>query len=175
MIGGRGGSRGRIGLVGLVGLLALVEVGCGLYTVKPGRVRPGLETVAVPYFENRSDEPDIEVEFTEAVIEGLIADRTLRVVEEDVSDALVLGTIRGYKFQEVFFGEDRQAEEYQITVSMEVSLVERATNETIAGPRSITGRGSYLLSEGLTGEQQARADAATQLVEGILNLVVEEW
>jgi hypothetical protein len=154
--------------------LVLLAAGCG-YSTTPGRVRPGLETVAVPYFENRSEEPEVEVGLTEAVINGLIADRTLKVVEEGEADALVLGTIKSYAFREAFFGSDRQAEEYKIMIAVEVSLVDRGTNDVIAGPQVIRGEGAYLISEGAAGEAAARTTAAKQIVDGILNLVIEEW
>lgn len=169
---GRAGWRTKLAWA-LLGVLA--AGGCGVYGTTPGRVRPGLETVAVPYFENRSEEPEVEVALTEAVIGGLIADRTLEVVEENEADALVIGTIRSYTFREAFFGSDRQAEEYKITVSVEVSLVERGTNDVIAGPQVIRGEGAYLVTEGVQGEDAARASAAEQIVQGILNLVIEEW
>jgi hypothetical protein len=170
-----GQSRRRV--VRAYGVLAcaLALASCGVYGTTPGRVKPGLETVGVPFFENRSEEPEVEVALTEAVIEGLIAERTLKVVEENQADALVVGTIRSYTFREAFFAADRQADEYKITVSVEVSLIERGTNEVIAGPEVIRGQGSYLITEGLEGEIAARNNAAKQIVEGILNLVIEEW
>jgi hypothetical protein len=156
----------------LVPLLGLS--GCA-YSTRPGKLRPGLQTVAVPFFENRSNEPGIEVELTEAILDGLIEDRTLRVTEEEQADALVLGTVRRYTFQEAFFGQDRQAEEYRIDIEVEVSVVDRASQEAIAGPKRIKGTGSYYITEGPEGETDARAQAAQAIVEGIVNLVVEEW
>ncbi len=154
--------------------LAFSSFACA-YGLRPGKLRPGLETVAVPYFENRSTEPEIEVELTEAILQGLIDDRTLRVTEENVADALVLGTVRRYSFKEAFFGADRQAEEYRIDIEVEVRVVERASGEVLAGPQRIRGTGSYYLEEGPAGEAEARDQAAQMIVEGILNLVVEEW
>ncbi len=155
-------------------LLLAVLSGCG-YGLNAGRLRPGLETVSVPYFENRSNEPELEVELTEAIIDGLIADRTLKVVDEGQSDAVVLGTIRSYRQDEDFYGEDRRAERYKITITVQVSMVDAQTNEDIAKSTTIRGDGTYLIEEGLDGELAAREEAAEEIVAGILNLVVEEW
>ena len=46
---------------------------------------------------------------------------------------------------------------------------------SLIGPESVKGTGSYYLEEGPEGEEAARNQAATMIVEGILNLVVEEW
>lgn len=155
-------------------LLTVALAGCG-YSFSPGKVREGLETVAVAYFENRSTEPDAEVVLTEAIIQGLINDRRLRIAEEGEADAVLYGTIRRYEFKEAFFGADRQAEEYRVNLEVEVQMVDRRTGETIVGPERIQGSGSYYLEEGTEGETAARQQAATMIVEGILNLVTEEW
>ncbi len=155
-------------------LLFPLATGCA-YSVKPGKLRPGIESVAVPYFENRSTEPDIEVELTDAILNGLINDRTLRVTDDSRADVLVVGTVRSYRFQEAFFGADRQAEEYRIDIEVEVELRRRSDDESVAGPKVIRGTGSFYVDEGAAGEAAAREEAAQMIVEGILNLVVEEW
>ena len=162
----------RLLLLGLLGLLCLGA--CG-YSFTPGKVREGLETVGVAYFENRSTEPDVEVALTEVIIQGLIADRRLRIADENVADAVLYGVIRRYEFKEAFFGADRQAEEYRIDIEVEVQMVDRRSGETILGPERVKGTGSYYLEEGSEGEAGARQQAATMIVDGILNLVTEEW
>lgn len=155
-------------------LLTLLVAGCG-YSFTPGKVREGLDTVGVAYFENRSTEPDVEVPLTEAILRGLIEDRRLRIADEAVADAVLYGVIRRYEFNESFFGADRQAEEYRVDIEVEVQMVDRRSGETIVGPERVKGTGSYYLEEGSEGEATAREQAATMIVEGILNLVTEEW
>ena len=155
-------------------LCASLLSGCA-YGFKSGQVREGLETVGVAFFENRSTEPDAEVALTEAVIRLLIEDRTLRIADEQVADAVLYGVIRRYVFREAFFGEDRQATEYRVDIEVEVTMVDRRSGETIVGPERVKGTGSFYIEDGPEAEEQARLDAATMIVEGILNLVVEEW
>ena len=152
----------------------LLTAGCG-YGFKSGQVREGLETVGVAFFENRSTEPDAEIALTEAVIRLLIEDRTIRIADEQVADAILYGIIRRYTFREAFFGENRQAEEYRVDIEVEVQMVDRRSGETIIGPERVKGTGSFFLEDGPEAEEQARLDAATMIVQGILNLVVEEW
>lgn len=154
--------------------LVLFAAGCG-YSFKPGQVREGLETVGVAYFENRSTEPEVEVELTEAILQGLIADRTLRIAEEEVADAVLYGIIRRYAFREAFFGQERQAEEYRVDIEVEVQMIDRRSGEPIVGPTRVQGTGSYYLEDGPEGEAAAREQAAVMIVQGILNLVIEEW
>lgn len=158
-------------------LLLIVSVGsagCG-YGFRSGQVREGLDTVGVAFFENRSTEPGVEVDLTETVIRFLIEDRTLRIADEQVADAILYGTIRRYTFKEAFFGEDRTAEEYRVDIEVEVQMVDRRSGESIIGPQTVRGTGSFFIEDGPEAEEQARLDAATMIVEGILNLVVEEW
>jgi hypothetical protein len=155
-------------------LAASLFAGCG-YGFKSGQVREGLDTVGVAFFENRSTEPDAEVALTEAVIRLLIEDRTLRIADEQVADAILYGTIRRYVFLEAFFDETRRATEYRVDIDVEVTLVDRRSGETIIGPERIKGTGSFYVEDGPEAEEQARIDASTMIVQGILNLVVEEW
>ena len=155
-------------------VLAFLGSGCG-YGLTPGRVTPGLESVAIPYFENETTEPQIEVPITDAIIAGIIKDRTLRYTTEEEADALILGKITFFKIQEVFFGEDRQAEEYEVRVACEISLVDRATGDVLIKPTTIRGKGSYYTDEGPEGEEKARQEAGDELVRAILSLVIEEW
>lgn len=157
----------------LLALLILIQ-GCG-YGLTPGRVKPGLESVGIPYFENRTSEPELEVTLTDAIIDGIIADRTLRYTDPESADALILGTINYFKFEEVFFGSDRQAQEYQLRIRCEVSLVDRATGEVIVEKTRLEGKGQYYVDEGIEGEENARQLATDELVRGILGLVIEEW
>jgi hypothetical protein len=161
------------GLTALV-LVAAVLGSCA-YSFKPGQVREGLDTVAVAFFENRSTEPNVEVALTEIIIQGLIADRTLRIAEEGVADAVLYGIIRRYTFKEAFFGENRQAEEYRVDIEVEVQMIDRRSGEAIVGPQRVKGTGSFQLSEGPEGEAAAREQAAVMIVQAIINLVVEEW
>jgi hypothetical protein len=156
----------------LLGLM--LAAGCG-YALTPGRVKPGLQSIAVPYFENETSEPELETKLTDQIIDGIVADRTLRLTQEDDADAILLGKITFFRIQEVFFAENRQAQEYEVRVACEVSLVDRATGDVIVKPTTIRGKGSYFTDEGPEGEDNARKEAADELVRAILGLVIEEW
>jgi hypothetical protein len=145
------------------------------YSPRPGRLRPGVERVAVPYFTNESSEPNVEVTLTENIIKGLIDDRTLRVVQEPQADAVVQGTVRSYQLAEVFHGPDRQADEYEVRLTVSVTLANRASGEPIVGPKELRASATYRIADGQVGESNARTQAAQQIVQGILNLVIEEW
>lgn len=149
--------------------------GCSAYGLNSGRVQPGLESVAVPYFANESTEPDVEIVLTDAIINGLLQNRTLRVVDEDQADAIVRGTVVSYQVEEAFFDEERQAEQYEIRVRCEVAMIEAESGEPIAGPEIVRGTGTYFLDEGPEAEDVARNEAADEIVQGILNLVIEDW
>lgn len=164
----------RVERSALILLLLIMIQGCG-YGLTPGRVKPGLESVAIPYFENRTTEPQIEVALTDAIIAGIIADRTLRYTDPESADAIILGTITYFRYEPVFFGSDRQANEYQVRIRCEISLVDRASGEVIVEPTRLEGKGQYYTDEGVVGEEKARDQAGDELAQGILSLVIEEW
>ena len=66
----RGLAVGSFLLAG-IGLLSLY--GCGVYSASSGRVQEERKRVAVSYLENRTAEPNIEVQLTDAIIQALQA------------------------------------------------------------------------------------------------------
>jgi len=170
----RGQPSPKLTLLGAL-LLATTLSACA-YGFTPGRVRPGLDTVSVPFFENRSREPDAELVLTEAIVQGIIDDRTLKVVDGQYADAEIRGVLQRYEFIESFYSaDDRQADEQKIRIICQVTMIDRKTQDPIVGPRTVSGEGTYLLADGAEGEESARQIATQEIVEGILNMVIEEW
>ena len=68
-----------------IALLALA-VACGYSTTS--RTAKDIRTIYVPFFENKTSEPNLEISVTERVIQNLVTDNTLKVVSEDGADAV---------------------------------------------------------------------------------------
>lgn len=173
-----GGRRRRAAGAGL-GLLAaglLVAGGCGIYSTTSGRLDPTLRRVAVPFLENQSTEPNIEIELTDAIVRALQDDNTLKVTDEPHADTVLSGKVVRYKLKEAFARADLQVNEYQVQIMVELSLVRRLTNEPLFARRRLTGTGNFILNDpnGST-ERTARTQAAAEIVRQLVALVVEDW
>lgn len=169
--------RGRLG-IGAALVAGLVLAGCGVYSASSGRVDESIRRVAVQYLENRTSEPDIGVDLAEAIILAIQTDNTLKVVDEGSADSILEGRVLRYELREMAArSDDLTVNEYQVQIVVVLDFTVRATGEKIFESKRFNGSGTYVLDDptGLTNEESAKEDAATDIVKDILAQVVEEW
>ena len=157
-------------------LAALCLSGCGYSTTS--RTAKDIKSIYVPFFENKTPEPNLEISVTERIIDNLVRDNTLKVVSENAADAVLDGQITGFKNQPFSFNQELQADEYHVVVTVVVSLFNRRTNEPIWEKRSFVGDGSYFVeqvdADGRTFDD-AVEESVREITERILNLTVQDW
>lgn len=150
--------------------------GCGVYSTSSGRIDDSIRRVSVPYLENLTSEPSIEVELTEDIISALQDDNTLRVVEASDAATEITGKVVRYNLREAFTTSELQVDEYQVQIMVELTMRVLATGETLFEKKRITGTGNFAVDEaGGSAEQDARAEAAAEIVREVLAAVVEDW
>ena len=99
---------------------------CGYQMVgKETHVPPGLSSVAIPTFKNRTYEPGIEVAFTQAFLREFILDRRVKVVDRAQADSLLEGVITDFKIYSVSYDQSGLVLEYQTVVVLDVTLKDR--------------------------------------------------
>jgi len=99
---------------------------CGYRMVgKETHTPPGLNSVAVPTFKNRTFEPGIEVPFTQAFLNEFILDRRVNVVNRAQADSLLEGVITDFKIYSVSYDRSGYALEYQTNVTLDLTLKDR--------------------------------------------------
>ncbi len=153
----------------------LATGGCGIYSTRSGRVREDVRSVAVPYLENRSTEPGIEIELTDEIIAAIQDDNTLKVVDEESADSILSGAVTRYALKEAYISQNQQVDEYQVQITVKLDFQVKATGEYIFKDRVITGTGNYMLEGGGADETTARQEAAAQIVRDVLGSIVEGW
>jgi outer membrane lipopolysaccharide assembly protein LptE/RlpB len=104
----------------------LLLVACGYQMVgKETHVPPGLSSVAIPTFKNRTYEPGIEVPFTQAFLREFILDRRVNVVDRAQADSLLEGIITDFRIYSVSYDRSGLALEYQTIVMLDLTLKDR--------------------------------------------------
>jgi outer membrane lipopolysaccharide assembly protein LptE/RlpB len=104
----------------------LMTAACGYRMVgKETHVPPGLNSVAVPTFKNRTYEPGIEVPFTQAFLNEFILDRRVNVVNRAQADSLLEGIITDFKIHSVSHDQSGRVSEYQTHIVLDLSLKDR--------------------------------------------------
>jgi hypothetical protein len=112
-------------LVGLAG-----SAGCGYHV--GFRPRPGVRSVAVPIFENKTFRRELEIALTEAVVREIQQRTPLRVDDIEDADLVVEGTILDFRERVAVEGPDDEVLESVAIVTVGVRLRDRRTGRVIA-------------------------------------------
>jgi outer membrane lipopolysaccharide assembly protein LptE/RlpB len=163
-------------LVLAAGLLA--TGGCS-YSPNPALFPPHLRTLAVPVFENRTTEPNLDQEVTEAVVRRFVANNRLRVVSESEADLVVTGAIVRYSNAVFGFNAREQAQEYQVAVTVSVTVHDRVKNREMWRDDNLVRTSNYFVvavpGQQVQDQVSARADAIDKIAEAVINRTVEGW
>ena len=164
--------------VKLLLVLMLVLAGCS-YSPNPNTVSSHTGSIAVPVFQNRTTQPALDEEVTTAVVNRIIQGSKLRVVPEGQADLVVTGAVVGYKNSVFGFNATEKAEEYQVAVTLAVTVRDRTKNREVWRDDQLVRTANYFVVQVGTQppgtEDEGRAAAVDKLAEAVLNKTVEQW
>lgn len=158
--------------------LVLLLAGCS-YSPNPNPVTSLSGTIAIPVFQNRTTQPALEEEVTTAIVNRLIQGSKLRVVPEGEADLIVQGAVVGYRNSVFGFNATEKAEEYQVAVTLAVTVRDRNKNRELWRDDVLVRTANYFVVQVGTQppgtEEEGRASAVDKLAEAVLNKTVETW
>lgn len=141
--------------------------GCG-YSVANTRLSDEYRTIAVPAFQNKSFEPEIQIRVTNLLIRELEADGRYRVVDDPGAADLVLrGTITDFDARAISFSTEDNIGQFTITLAAAVTLEDTRTGQVICRQDDLRGRDFYQTLGGRTREE-ALTEASENLVETLI-------
>lgn len=152
-------------------ILAPVLAGCGVYSFS-GSMGSGIETIAVPVFENKSVEFGIAEELTSGVIDEFVSDNTLKVIPKSSADAVLNGTITRYDRVAYTYDENDQVQEYKVNITVSVNM-SKADGTIVWEEASLTAYGIYSAAD--ETEEDGKARAIAKVAEDIVNLTIRDW
>jgi len=167
---------GRSLAVALAGAL-LAAGGCS-YTVSG--VLPGhLKTIAIPVFGNNTVEFRLADDVTQAITEAFQADRRLRLVREQDADAVLRGTVVGYRNQVFGYTAEERATQYEIVLVVQVAFRDQIKNRVLWKEDQLAVRTTYdVVSVGgapARTETEGRAEVIQKLADQIVSRTVQGW
>jgi hypothetical protein len=154
--------------------------GCAGYhigSVKPYYLRD-VHTIAVPTFKNNTLVPRVEVLITDTVIKQFQQDGTYRIVGDDEADAILKAEIVGISRTPARFvlGNVLATEEFNLTLRVRYSLINRADKTVLAAPATVSGSTSFFVSSDIaTDERQALPLATEDVATHLVSALSEGW
>lgn len=163
-------------LLGLAAAAIVCSSGCAGYWLGSA-LPPGVRTIHVPAFVNKTGEPLLENETSGAAIRELQRDGTLRVVGPDEADALLNVTLVKYRLEPLRYERNRPktTAEYRITITAQVVLMDAAKRKALL-KKTVAGEATFVPGGNLAaGKRAALPIAARDLAHNIVEGVVEFW
>ena len=128
----RGGTRSKRATLGAAVALLPLILSCGYHLSGHTSALPGIQTIGIPTFVNRTSRPELEQRITEHVIDEFTTRGRARIVPgEEGAQAILKGTILSYTLNPVAINELGRATRYEILITAHVILSEVATDRTI--------------------------------------------
>jgi hypothetical protein len=151
---------------------------CGCFGYRVGTLLPkDLKTIYVPAFKNSTNEPNLEIRATNAVVDRLNLDGTLKTSpKKENADTLLEATIIKYDRTPVRFSGGSTPSEYRLTITVKASFTNLHTNTPLWSNKIITGKAEFPVRGNLPSSETAALPAAfDDLAHNIVGTVVEGW
>ena len=151
-------------------LLLPLLAGCWWYGFAGGGLPDHVRTVAIIPFENLTTSPDLQIELTQELAEGVERWLHLRPAPEERADAVIRGILRRYETDiPMALTADRQAApsgRRRLELALDIAIVDQTTGRTLWERNGLVVTGEYDEGEEAEGRRQAIEDIVTSLVEG---------
>ena len=104
-------------------LFAAVLSSCGYHFSGTGAIVPeGTKNISVPVFFNATNEPNVDVEVTQAVVEELMTDGRLKVVSLEEAELALRGRIARYEVIPLSYNPQSYVQQYRVRLVVDASL-----------------------------------------------------
>jgi len=161
--------RRRIGPWTAAAFCTAVFIRCGVYSFSGATLPPHLKTVAVPLFDNRSPEYGVDQRITDAVIEAVTRDNTLKIADPSNADCVLRGTLMRMEDRAGQYNSDEEASTYRITLTVQAEF-EDLQKKTVIWRNSFSAFGTYS-----TDRDAGISEAVDKLTTDIINRMVSNW
>jgi hypothetical protein len=120
-----------------------------MYSFRAGSFPSDIRTVAVLPFENETSHLEVTQALHEVLLREVPRSLGIRQAGEDVADAILRGRITSYvvttpAYRPALGGDRAEVLQRQVTIMIQVELVDVQRNEIIWESRGLSGEGQFL-------------------------------
>lgn len=158
--------------------LTLVCSGCLRYSFTGASIPEGVNTIFIPFFPDQSASGlgDLADRLNQALIDRFVNQSRLQLANsESEADAVLDGTITRYSNQPFSIGGDEQANQNQVSISVQATFKYKTKDEA-EWSKSFSGKGNFDPTESpIEGEGNAADQALEQIANNMFNDAVSNW
>lgn len=167
----RTGARSLALELSLYAVALLCLASCGVYSFKSSG-GPLVESIAVTQLENKTNQSGVADRITELVVDQMIRDGTIAVVSPTSAEAILQGSLTGYRREPFEYDETDQVPRFVVKLTLELSLIRSSNGEEI-WKSTFANEGVYMADEETEEDGQLRA--AQLLAVDIINKTTRSW
>ncbi len=133
---------------------------CGYHISGTGGIVPeGVKTISIPVFFNATNEPYVDVEVTQAVVEEFMTDGRLQVVGLDGAEIVLRGKVVKYEVTPLAYNPQAYVQQYRVYLVVDASLEDLRTKKVLWMERGIKSNfiSDYSVTFNAAGQADIRA------------------
>jgi len=170
-------SRRRLGGLTLA-LVSLALTACG-YSFR-GTLPPGIQTIAVPIFVNRTSQPNVDSIITRAIVQAFATNGRLRVVRPAEADAILEGEVVGYGVFPIAFDPSLSIQEYRVAVTLNLRMRDVRRNTVLFQQNGVSEHADFratgaAVSTTISIEETALTAAAGEIARSVVSLAIDRF
>ena len=159
-------------------LLLLVSVsGCG-YSLR-GSLPSHIQTIAVPIFVNRTQEPAVDSFITRAVVEAFATNGRLRLARVEDADSILEGEIIGYAVDSIAFDRNANVRLYRLRMTLNLTMRDLRQNKVLFRQANFTEKSDFRVqgsvSQTIAREDTALRQAAVDIARAVVSLAIDRF
>ena len=157
-----------------MGFELVVALMCGCGYSSRSLISRDISSIHIPIFENDTFRRGIEFDLTKAVKNEVMSKTNLRIASKDNADTILHGTVKDFTERIITQGFSDSLVEGQMTLFVDIQLVDRRTGRTLINEESINQASGYIVRRGETLES-ATEEGVVDLAETIVDHLAEKW
>ncbi len=151
-------------------------INCGPYSFKSTSGGTTFKTIAVPLFDNQTQEYGIREILADSIANRIVRDNSLKIVTESQADVILRGSINKYERAVYTYDQAENVKEYIVRIFVKVALENTKAKKSEWEEPNLQGWGIYnVIITPPETEDDGKAKAIAKLSEDIVNKTVKSW
>ncbi len=152
-------------------MLGLWLTGCTDVTIRPG-LPQYMTTLAIPVFQNRTTQPNLENELTQQLNQDFLVDGRLALTDADHASAVLQGTIVQYRLEPLLLDIYRTPQQYKMRLILLLSLKDTKAGKNLWTEDNFEEDTTYYVNNSLGIPPETEADARRRLIQQVSKRIV---